>query len=339
MAKVNEFIDWMLKNKEEFHKEKVKSLFVLTEENWQGILKILIEKKFILEPNTDTYIITENALAMPNYTIDTLKPLLKEFFSGRDNTAAEIGRIGWDTLKQIDKFKVFPGEEKIYEICLKGKVIKMEGKEIMDFEIFILRLFETFGIMLPKYRTLGNDWAQLVSFWMQTYGEVVESQQENISAGTEAVDTVIGYINHAVISDDYIVKDGFITYKNGMLYVPTKCIKKLLKREDLFVSLRKLAYLMKDYLISGSIPLKIENKSERFWKLNPKKFDIKLESEIKLEKEPDEIDESKPADVSSTPTIAMPEAKASIEVQQAISPEPVQIKEKDTDFNSEDEEG
>ena len=292
MAKVKDFINFVLTNKKEFTKEEIKMMYALTNDKWQGVLNILLDKKFIKELSPDIYQITPEASILPGYTEDQLTIPLKDYFTGRINNPADVGRIGWDTIKNIDKFKVYPGEElKIYEIHLKGKIIKLEGKDIMDVDIFILKLFETFGIMLPKYKNLNNDWAQIVSYWMQNYGEVVESHQENISANTEAVDSVVSYINHAVVSDDYIVKDGFITYKNGMLYVPTKSIKKLLKREDLFVSLRKLAYYMKDYLISGSVPLKVENKSERFWKLNPKKFEVQLENEIKLEKEPDTGDE------------------------------------------------
>ena len=292
MAKVKEFINFILTTKVEFNKEQIKTMYGLTNDKWAAILNILLERNFITETSPDVYKMEATASALPGYTHDQLDPLFKEYFTGKENNAADTGRLSWESIKDIEKFKVFPGDDlKIYEIHMRGKVIRIEGKDIMDVDIFILKLFETFEIMLPKYKNLNRDWAQIVSFWMQNYGEVIESHNENISVNTEAVETVIGYINHAVISDDYIVKDGFITYKNGMLYVPTKSIKKLLKREDLFISLRKLAYYMKDYLISGSVPLKVENKSERFWKLNPKKFEVKLESEIKIEKEPDVGDE------------------------------------------------
>jgi hypothetical protein len=263
----------------------------LTDDSWKNISDLLIERQYIKQVKENTYIVIDTNLPMPNYFIQTMKPLFDKYFSGRDNNNAEMARIGWDTIRKIDKFKIYPADDlKIYEICMNGKVIKMEGKEIMDYEIFILKLFETFGIMLPVYKTLKNDWAQLVTYWNQTYGETIETHHENISMNTEAVDAVVSYVGHAVISDDYIVKDGFITYKNGMLYVPVKNIKRLLKREEINITIRKLGYLMKDYLISGSVPLKIENKSERFWKLNPKKFDVKLGSEVKIEKEPDEED-------------------------------------------------
>ena len=306
MAKVKDFINFVLTMKTEFTKEQIKTMYALTNDKWQGVLNVLLDKNFINEVSPDVYQITPEASTLPGYTEDQLNATLKDYFTGRPNNTADVGRIGWDTIKAIDKFKVYPGEDlKIYEIHFKNKVIKIEGKDIMDVDIFILKLFETFGIMLPKYKNLNNDWAAIVSFWMQNYGEVIESHNENISANTEAVDAVISYINHAVVSDDYIVKDGFVTYKNGMLYVPTKSIKKLLKREDLFVSLRKLAYYMKDYLIEGSVPLKVENKSERFWKLDPKKFDIKLDADIKMEKEPDSGDEEVAA-VSQTPISPAP---------------------------------
>jgi hypothetical protein len=293
MAKVKDFINFILTVRREMTKEEIKKKFALTEESWAYILKVLIDKDFITEVSQDNYITKDNALAIPGYTFETIKPLIESHFSGRDDNPADVGRVGWDTVKVIDKFMVYPGEDlKIYEIHFKGKIIKMEGKDIMDVDIFILKLFEVFGIMLPKYKNLNNDWAAIVSFWMQNYGEVVESHTENISANTEAIETVLSYINHAVPTDEYIVKEGFITYKNDMIYVPVRSIRKILKREEINISIRKLGYIMKDYLLSGSVPLRIENKCERFWKLNPKKFDIKLEDEIKIEKEPDEEDPS-----------------------------------------------
>jgi len=320
MARVTEFLTWILTIKREFTKEEVKKSFALIDASWDSVLKVLKEKNFIMELRPDNYIITDNALSIPNYTKEVLKPLIENYFSGKDNNNAELGRVGWDTIKNIEKFKVYPGEEKIYEIHIRGKIIKMESKEIMDYEIFILKLFETFGIMLPTYRTLKHDWAQLVSYWMQNYGEIVETHTESISTNTEAIDSVISYINHAVISDDYIVKDGFITYKNGILYVPTKSIKKLLKREELNISLRKLAYLMKDYLMSGSIPLKVENKSERFWKLNPDKFEVKLNEEIKLKKEPDEESQETLVGVPSTTSAQNP-----VQAVKALDPIPAPV--------------
>jgi len=335
MAKVKDFIDYLLTTKTEFTNEDIKKKFVIVEDDWRNILKILLEKQWIVEIEIGKYKMSDTFSAAPGYTSEILTPLIKHYFSGRDNNPAEIGRIGWDTVKNIDKFKVYPADEmKIYEIHFKGKIIRIEGKDIMEYDVFILKLFEVFGIMLPKYKNLSNDWAALVSYWMQNFGEVVESHAESLSVQTEAVDVVVSYINHAVVSDDYIVKDGFITYKNGILYVPTKCIKKLLRREDLLISLRKLAYFMKDYLVSGSVSLKVENKSERFWKLHPKKFEVKLDDKIKLEQEPDESDED--SENPKQKTLAEPNV---VEVVKSLDPVPVPKVNDDSDINQEDEEG
>lgn len=336
MAKVKDFINFILTTKTNFTKDQIKTMYALTDDKWASILNVLLDKGFIREISPDVYQITPAACTLPGYTEEQLTTPLKDYFTGRPNNTADVGRIGWDTIKTIDKFKVYPGEDlKIYEIHIKSKIIKLEGKDIMDVDIFILKLFETFGIMLPKYKNLNNDWAAIVSFWMQNYGEVVESHNENISANTEAMDATISYINHAVVSDDYIVKDGFVTYKNGMLYVPTKSIKKLLKREDLFVSLRKLAYYMKDYIIEGSVPLKVENKSERFWKLNPKKFEIKLDTEIKMEKEPDSGDEEV---TSTSQTSISPTRVDPVEVVKKLDPVPAPIITQETINEPEDDE-
>ena len=63
----------------------------------------------------------------------------------------------------------------------------------------------------------------------------------------------------------------------------TKIIKKLLKRNDLKVSMRKLCYVLKDLLLSGSIPIKVENKSERFWMFNPDKFEVNLKNKLEIQ--------------------------------------------------------
>lgn len=181
-------------------------------------------------------------------------------------------QMTWEDLETIEKFTIFQGTEYIYEIHLKGKTIKLEGKEIMDYNIFRMKFFEVFGTMLPTYRGIASDWATLVTKWRINYGEV--QMVEESSEFEDAKQLIIDYINNSTIADDYIIKEGIITLRDECIYIPTKIIKKILKRESIIISMRKLAYVFDDYLMSGSIPLKVENRSERFWKFKVNKFNI-----------------------------------------------------------------
>ena len=49
----------------------------------------------------------------------------------------------------------------------------MEGKEIIDYKIFVLKFFEEFGIMLKTYKGVTGDWSTLVSLWNKNYGKIV----------------------------------------------------------------------------------------------------------------------------------------------------------------------
>ena len=186
-------------------------------------------------------------------------------------------------LNDLDKFLIYEGSERIYNIFIGEDIIRLEGKEVMDYNVFILRLFEKKGIMLPTFRGIKSEWAKIVTHWRKNFGEILLEKSEDISENEEAKDTIIDYINNCSIVDGYVVKEGIVTLKEDLIYVPTKIIKKILKRNSLNISMRKLAYLLDDYLASGSIPLKIENRSERFWKLKREKFEIDTNKRIEID--------------------------------------------------------
>lgn len=197
----------------------------------------------------------------------------------------------WEDLKEIDKFVIFDGSEKIYDIHILGKKIRLEGKEILDHNIFRLRFFESFGLLLPSSKGIVNFWAELVSNWFKNYKIISIEKTEDISEAEEAKSVIIDYINNCTPADNYVIREGIITIKESFIYVPTKIIKKILKRENLTISLRKLAYLLDEYIASGSIPIKIENKSERFWRFQINKFQVKTENKIQVKEETDDSDE------------------------------------------------
>lgn len=194
--------------------------------------------------------------------------------------------ISWENLYDVvKKFRIYEGSERIYNICIDDEIIKLEGKEIMDYNIFILKLFEKKGIMLPTFRGIRSHWAKLVTHWRKKYGEIAEDKREDLSETEEAKETIIDYIENSSIVDNYVIKEGVICLKENLIYVPTRIIKRILKRNALNISMRKLAYILDDYLASGSIPIKISNHSERFWKFKINKFDIEIKKKIEVEDE------------------------------------------------------
>jgi len=293
MKKIDDLIEWIWSSSDkEILSKDIKRKFKLTDDELRDILKILIQERIIIEIYEDRFFLSEKAQILEKKTKERLKeltPLLEKTLTSKENIqATEISNLNdWDDIYEINKFVIFQGEERIYEIHIKNKVIRMEGKEIIDYNVFILKFWEEFGIMLPKYKGIGNDWAKLLGYWYNKYGEISKDKAEFLSPSLEAKELIIDYVNNATISDDYIIKEGIITYRNNSLFVPTKIIKKLLKRNDLNLSMRKLSYVLKDYLISGSIPLKIENKSERFWNFDVSKFEVNLDNKLNIQKEED----------------------------------------------------
>jgi len=284
----NDIYNWIIE-KGEFKKSEFTSKFKVDEEDALQILKFLESEKLIIEAVKNQYMVLENAQIFKNKIINKILPELAKLLKNVENiqSVSVSGISNWDDIREIDKFVIFGGSERIYDIHINGRKIRLEGKEIMDYNIFRLRFFEEFGILLETYKGIGADWANLVTYWTNKYGEISQDKLEVISDLQEAEEMVIDYIENATISDNHIVKEGIICLKDDCLYVPTRIIKKLLKRNNLNVSLRKLAYSLNEYLLSGSIPLKIENRSERFWKFRREKFNIDTSDKLKLEKEED----------------------------------------------------
>lgn len=192
-------------------------------------------------------------------------------------------RIKWEDLIKIDSFLIYEGSERIYDIIIDGKKIRLEGKEIMDYNTFRLKYFECFGILLPTFRGVGEFWANLITTWNNNFGKIISEKTEDISESTEAKQLIIDYINNCSVTDAYVIKQGIATLRENFIYVPTKIIKKLLKREGFTISLRKLAYELDDYIYSGSIPLKVENRSERFWKFILCKFELDITKKLEIQ--------------------------------------------------------
>lgn len=290
--KIQKLIDWIWEN-EEVQYQSLVSL-VQNKEMADLVISLLIDKGVWIQSREQEYLLKETAKIFKNKKVEEITPLLDNLFKERESLGTDAKEVAcWESLHlYLQKFVVYKGDIMMYEMTfeLAGKkgIIRLEGKEIMDVKSFILRFFEEFGTMLPTYKGINSDWAKLMTNLYQNHAEINYDKSEILSPIVEAKELVIDSIEESVVSDDYSLREGIICYKNDTIYVSTKVIKKLLKRNDLHVSMRNLAYVLKDLLISGSIPIKVGNKSERFWRFNPKKISINLENKLQVAKEEDE---------------------------------------------------
>lgn len=290
--KIQKLIDWIWENEEVQYKSLVS--LVQNKEMADSVISLLIDKGIWIQSKEQEYLLKETAKIFKNKKVEEITPLLDNLFKERESLGTDAREVAcWESLHlYLQKFVVYKGDIMMYEMTfeLAGKkgIIRLEGKEIMDFKSFILRFFEEFGTMLPTYKGINSDWAKLMTNLYQHHAEINYDKSEILSPIVEAKELVIDSIEESVVSDDYSLREGIICYKNDTIYVSTKVIKKLLKRNDLHVSMRNLAYVLKDLLISGSIPIKVGNKSERFWRFNPKKISINLENKLQVAKEEDE---------------------------------------------------
>lgn len=290
--KIQKLIDWIWENEEVQYQNLVN--LVQNKEMADSVISLLIDKGIWIQSREQEYLLKETAKIFKNKKVEEITPLLDNLFKERESLGTDAKEVAcWESLHlYLQKFVVYKGDIMMYEMTfeLAGKkgIIRLEGKEIMDFKTFILRFFEEFGTMLPTYKGINSDWAKLMTNLYQHHAEINYDKSEILSPIVEAKELVIDSIEESVVSDDYSLREGIICYKNDTIYVSTKVIKKLLKRNDLYVSMRNLAYVLKDLLISGSIPIKVGNKSERFWRFNPKKISINLENKLQVAKEEDE---------------------------------------------------
>jgi hypothetical protein len=290
--KIQKVIDWIWEN-EEIEFQKVKDL-VQSEEIAQSLITLLIEQGIWIQTKEKEFMVKETAKIFKNKKTQEIAPLLEKLLKEHESLGTDAKEVAcWESLHlYLKKFVVYKGDIILYEMTFglgnKEGVIRLEGKEIMDYKVFILRFFEEFGTMLPTYKGISLDWSKLMTNLYQHHAEINYDKSEILSPIIEAKELVIDSIEESIVSDEYSLREGIICYKNDTIFVSTKMIKKLLKRNDLHVSMRNLAYLLKDLLISGSIPIKVGNKSERFWRFNPKKLNINLENKLKVMEEEDE---------------------------------------------------
>lgn len=297
--KPKEIIEW-IGEKEEFSLKEILFEFKMKQDIAKQIIEVFMLNDYLIEPQQDNYLVLEKFKIFINKAKEELIPKIREIIKNWciNQKTKNYTMNDWEDIK-VERFVIFEGSEKIYDIYIQDKIVRLEGKEILDYNIFRLRFFEVFGKMLATYKGIASDWAKMVSLWYKECGEYSKEKTEVISDIQEAKDLLLDYINTSSISDTHIVKEGMVCVSDGCIFVPTKIIKKLLKRENLKVSLRKLAYVMDEYLVSGSIPLKIYNKSERFWKFDKSLFKLDEKTKIEIIEEKEETPKEEKENLSS----------------------------------------
>lgn len=295
--KAKKIFEWLV-NKIEFSKEEFINELKVSDTEFEDIVKninILHKDGFITETHDGEFIVSDIMRILKNKYEDKIIEIIEKCLIS-DTIKSEVKEIkDWDDIKDIEKFVIYEGSPRIYEIHIDGKIIKLEDREILDYNIFRLRFFEKFGILLKTYRGISEDWANIVTYWNTNYGEIAVEKSEELNEIEEAKELILDYVNNVTPTDNHVLKEGLACFKDGCIYIAIKIIKKILKRNGLNVSIRKLSYSLKDYLLSGSIPIKIENKSERFWRFDAKKFDIENKNKLKIieENEDEEIENKK----------------------------------------------
>lgn len=190
----------------------------------------------------------------------------------------------WNNLK-VEKFLVYPGSNMFYEIVINDEKIKLEDEDILSNQMFRKEFFNRFGFLLPPLKTIT--WSELITKWRQERGEVKYDKREELTEDNLAVEEIINFINgaHIVSEIKYTFRGGYI-YNNGTrILIPTDTIRELIQQSGVKISLRRLSYLLKDYLLSGTIPYKVGTSTKRFWIFDKSKFDINESRVMEFEKD------------------------------------------------------
>jgi hypothetical protein len=205
----------------------------------------------------------------------------------KEKEREEIAKEIWLGLpiQNIKTYKV--GEENFYEFEVNGKTFKLN--DVFSEKIWKRLFFEEFGIVLPKAPP-GVFTAFLM--WFRANAEKIEKLKDIESVEENAREAIINYINNSFITEK--VEEALIfnyVYVNGdRIYVPSDVLKRVLKSKNIKISLKRLAFCLKDLLAGGSMPFKIGNETKRFWVFDRSKFNPREKVEEKEEEKDKEND-------------------------------------------------
>jgi hypothetical protein len=201
----------------------------------------------------------------------------------------------WEGLiDRVESFKKFGKNDVYYEIKICGESIVLKEDEILNSQKFRQAYFKLFNILLPPNT---KEWHEFLTVIGQK--KILQSnfEQEEVSEEMQVVEEIVKYIENSHITKD-ITKTfnmGLIFVENNKIYVPSIIIEKILKQLQIKITLRKLSFLLRDYLAENTKLIRIKKTRARFWVFDAKKFDIEnalvIEEDENKEQSQGEINE------------------------------------------------
>ncbi|HDD71536.1 MAG TPA: hypothetical protein ENF99_00935 [Candidatus Aenigmarchaeota archaeon] len=182
-------------------------------------------------------------------------------------------------IEELIIFKV--GDDETYEFKIFGKVFKIDGSKILSPSTFISTFFKTFGVVLPNMPKVV--WHYILTKWKTT---IAKFKKEKITQEDIIVDTILNYINSCLVSSkiNLSFNEGIVYVEEDKVFVPNTIIKRILEKERIKISLRRLAELLKDYRYPNERRW-IENKKVYFWVFKLDKLNLDLSKVVEEEKE------------------------------------------------------
>jgi hypothetical protein len=171
-----------------------------------------------------------------------------------------------------DGVYIYRGEPSYYEIVIRDKIIKLNLDEVLTSSVFRKKYFSIFNTM-PK-PVKAEEWAEVITMWVRNG---ITKQTEEINDESEVVDDVLRYIKRCRITDkiERCIDNRTIFYDgNGSVYVPNEIIRNIILSSSSKTSLRKVSFLLKDYLLSGSKKITVNDIQKRWWNFSSGKISI-----------------------------------------------------------------
>lgn len=280
-------------------KNMLKNTFQLTDGIFDKIVKWGLKKSYLLDDFH--YILPSNTLELlfKNGLEDKIKEDFEKEFDGfktwsfvtplPDNyvlTESDLkeNEVMWLRIP-VQEVRIYPGSNPIYEIKIYDKILKLEEEDLLNPNNFRTEYFKFFGVMLSPLSQ--SKWSRLLTMWRFSKGIILKEKEETISEEEQILEEIINYINNSHIIDkkEYTFREGYVFLDGENILVPSDILKRVVERLKIKFSLRKLSYILKDYLISGSIRSKIGKDVKRFWAFDLSKFELDTKKVVTFEEE------------------------------------------------------
>jgi len=197
------------------------------------------------------------------------------------NTWGSESYLEWLQI-DINKIKIYSGQRSFIELLIDDNgLIELAEDEMLNANRFRQKYFINKGLMLTPIN--AGTWACLLTEWQKYYGE--KTKKEKASEETEAKEIILEYIKTAAVVDKdsraKALNYGFVYLEDENLYLFSKVIKSLMKKNDLKITPEKLSFCLRNYLKQGSKPIKIGGVAKRFWVFDARK--LKLHKDLSVD--------------------------------------------------------